>query len=70
MIFDERNREAKLFIEAERIKSKTPEQTLDTFFDMNRSVMKICVESIMAQNPGISERRLLKEVKRAYASRQ
>lgn len=70
MIFKEENREAKLFIEAERVKTLTPQQSLEVFFDLNRAVLKICVESIRAENPDISEEQLLKEVKRIYSFRE
>ncbi len=70
MIFDERDRSAKLFIEAERIRHLTPQQSLEVFFDMNRAVLKVCTESVRAQNPKISGKGLLNEVKRIYSFRE
>ena len=70
MIFDERKRDAKLAIEAERIRNLTPQQSLEVFFDMNSAMLKICIESIRAEAPGISEKELLKELRRIYAFRK
>lgn len=69
MIFDERNRDAKLLIEAGRARKMTSEQSLQAFFDMNNAMLRICIESIKAEKPRISEKNLLKEVKRAYSFR-
>ena len=70
MIFDERDRGAKAMIEAGRSKNLTPEQSLQAFFDMNSAVLKICIGSVKADDPKISEKRLLKEIKRIYSLRK
>ena len=70
MIFDEKNRNAKLLIEAGVNKNLTPQQTFETFIDMNNAVLSICIESIRAADPGISEKDLLEEVKKAYSFRR
>ena len=46
MIFDERKRDSKLYIEAERMKKLTPEESLELFFDMNKAMLRFCIESI------------------------
>ena len=70
MIFDERKRDSKLYIEAERMKKLTPEESLDVFFDMNKIMLRFCIESIKAEKPRISEKELLIEIKRIYSLRK
>ncbi|MBI4451605.1 hypothetical protein HY642_06540 [Candidatus Woesearchaeota archaeon] len=69
MIFDERDRQAKVCIEGTRSASITPQEGLEVLFDLNQAMMKLCIESIRARNPNVSERELLREVKRIYALR-
>jgi len=67
MIFDERNRDVKILIEAKRARRLSYEESLNIFFDMNKTMLKICTESVIAENPNISKKNLLNEVKRIYS---
>ena len=62
MIFNEKDRLAKIYIEAKQISKLTPEQTFNAMIDLTQSVIKICLSSIKAKNPNISEEEMLKEL--------
>ncbi len=62
MIFNEKDRLAKIYIEAKQISKLTPEQTFNSMLNMIQSVINMCISSIKAKNPNISEEEMLKEL--------
>nr|MBA4405240.1 hypothetical protein [Nanoarchaeum sp.] len=66
MIFDEKDRQAKVYIGAKQVRGKTSAESFKAMLDMNDAVLKICISSIRSRKPDISEKELLKELKDIY----
>lgn len=66
MIFNEKDRLAKVYIGAEQLKGKSSSETFKAMLDMNNAVLKMCVSAIKSRKPNISEKELLEELKRIY----
>lgn len=66
MIFDEKDRVAKVYIGAKQLRNKSASETFKAMLDMNDAVLEICVSTIKSEKPNISEEELLKELKKIY----
>lgn len=64
MIFDERDRSAKVYIGAKRLRNVSSSETIEAMMSMNKAVIRICVDMIKAKKPNITEKALLKELRR------
>lgn len=59
-----------LVTSASRLQNVSPEETVNALFSMNNAMLKVCIASIKQENPDISEKDLLKELKRIYGLRR
>lgn len=62
MRFNEKDRLAKIYIESKRIRNKNINSSFNTMVDMNNSVINLCISSIKAKNPKITEKDLIKRL--------
>lgn len=66
MIFDERNRLAKVFVSAKQLKNKTVEEKLAALMDLNNFVLRFSAGAIKAEKPGIKGKKLLEELRKRF----
>jgi hypothetical protein len=66
MMFDKRDRKAKVIWQARQLKGVSPAKTLETMMDMNDAVLRLCIDSIRSRQPHIKEKELLAELEKIY----
>lgn len=66
MIFDEKDRLAKIYISPNRLRNISSEETIKAMMSMNKAMVDICVASIKSENPDITEKELIKEMNKIF----
>lgn len=64
MLFDEKDRLAKVYIGAIRLRNVSSKETLEAMMSMSKAVIDVCIASIKSKKPRITEKELIEELNR------
>ena len=67
MIFNEKDKSAKLKVESEQFKNLSGVEKIKIASNLNKGIIKIRIAAIKNKNPNIKEKELLEELNKEYA---
>jgi len=66
MIFNEADESQKLLVSVRQLRKFKGSDSLEAMVDLIDSALRICIKSVRSENPGISDKQLLKNIKEIY----
>ncbi|MFQ6062408.1 MAG: hypothetical protein ACE5J9_04440 [Methanosarcinales archaeon] len=67
MIFDETDEYQKLLVSVNQLRRINGSESLEAMANMIDAALSLCISSIKYENPGISDKELIKNLKKIYS---